>query len=253
MSRRARCEWRCLAALLLTRAAWAQGEPPVAAPFAQRLAVASQIETTDARHRALDSLLAEARVRAERAAGAVASRGGASPSAAGADTTARRDLEATLDVIAGEGAWGRERLATMTRLYPASTIVRGAEARRMLRNGHADSALPRFDALLRDEPLNPAWRRGRYDALRVLQRHDAVFRDGLALLDLDPGEDDVYRTLVRTADTAGLDAMLRQVRRLRVRRDAPRLAEREIELLQRLGRVSEAAALAASRRQVPPS
>jgi len=156
-------------------------------------------------------------------------------------------LRSTLDTVVFHTDWGRSELATLQLAYPGSALLERYAADVAAAQGGAatDSvALAHYDKLLRRDVTTADVHVKRADLL-LRQNRIAESAAGYArALDLDPENDETYRKLRELRQREGveqLDDLLRQVRRLRVRLPQSRiLAEHEIELLQRLGRIDEA-------------
>lgn len=153
---------------------------------------------------------------------------------------------AVLDTVVFHTAWGSGELDQLRRAYPGSALLDRYAAELAARRGDDSAAVARYDALVRAAPADTAAQRGRAAALERLGRTADARAAFAVVLDLDPGDTTAYRALVRLDEHAGaLDDLLAQIRRLRVRLPASRpLAEHEIEVLQRLGRLAEAQAVA---------
>jgi predicted Zn-dependent protease len=221
-------------------------------PFVDRIAEARSIAGDSARRLALDGvmtdLLREVETTERRALGALRSTSSRTP-----DTTlvrryaaARDGLAALLAALDAEGDWGTRRFGTLRVIYPDSPMLIEAGARRAARTGAADSALAAYDRLLRRDPANLAWQRARAATLESLGRRTDARRAWAVSLDLEPLHEETFRAAVRlaTSDDA-LEQLLQQVRRHRLGQPNVRvLGDREVELLQRLGRPDEAAKVA---------
>lgn len=154
---------------------------------------------------------------------------------------ARAELERLLDrhVMAGDD--GPAVLASLRQRYPGAMILDRYAADLALRDGRPADAADRYRRLLALRPDDAAIHRGLARAYEALGRTGRAWAAYRRAFDLDPGSEAAFRGLVRLApDTAGLEAVLRQVRRLRELAGDGELLEREVELLHRLGRPAEA-------------
>jgi len=163
-------------------------------------------------------------------------------------------VHAVLDTVVFQTSWGPAELEQLQRAYPGSPLLGRYAAALESRRGEDSSALARYDALVRAAPADTAIQRERAALLERLGRPADAATGYARVLDLDPADTAAFRALVRLDERAGtLSGLLAQVQRLRVRLPESRpLAEREIEVLQRLGRLEEAAA-AAKRLEGKPS
>ncbi len=164
----------------------------------------------------------------------------------------RSRLRATLDSLLDRAvlgtAWGAAELARLRDRYPGSRVLDTYAVRLRLQQGDARGALALADRLLGreadDAPLHAL--RGR--ALDALDRPEDAWLAYLRAFDLDPAAEAPFRGLLRLARREAVpDAMprlLEHVRRLRrLLPDQPALLDREVELLQRMGRLEEARAV----------
>jgi len=159
-------------------------------------------------------------------------------------------LRAALDTVVFQTAWGEAELANLRLAYPQSTLLDRYEAGLAMRQGRDSLALARYEALLRRDPTDVELQRARAGVLeRMGRRNDAITAYARAL-ELAPEDEPTFRALVRLREESGtLEPLLAQIRRFRVALpDSDTLAEREIEVLQRLGRAAEAEAVARTRR-----
>jgi tetratricopeptide (TPR) repeat protein len=114
-------------------------------------------------------------------------------------------------------------------------------------------ALAQYDALLARQPADAAL----HAARAAVAERDGRLAEAMAgygrALELDPAGP-AFRALVRLRQADGtLEVLLAQLRRLRLALpDQPDLAQYEIEVLQRLGRLEEAAALRSARDEARP-
>ncbi|MCE2941956.1 MAG: hypothetical protein ACK53A_01960 [Gemmatimonadota bacterium] len=172
-----------------------------------------------------------------------------------ADTAAARlrdqsveALRMALDGYAAAGAWGDRRLRVIAALYPRNATILGHAADRAMRIGLADSAGRLYLVLARRDPAAVAWHRGRARAAAATGRQAAAAAAWVTVLELEPTDETAFRSLVGLAPEYPLERLLMQVRRLRQRRPKDvTLLDREVEVLQRMGRLDEAQAVARSR------
>jgi tetratricopeptide (TPR) repeat protein len=158
------------------------------------------------------------------------------------------DLRATLDSLLERVVlhtrWGGEELDRLRSRYPGAVILERYAARLALHEGRHAEALRQIDRLLARSPGDAALHRLRADALEALNRRDDARMAYLRALDLAPGSEPTFRALLRLADSSGLPSLLEHIRRMRrMEPDRAVLLDREIELLQRMGRLTEARAL----------
>ena len=183
-------------------------------------------------------------------AGAAAARDGLSPETTGPLADRRRRegdvVRAILDTVVFQTAWGPAELDQLERAHPGSPLLARYAADLAVRQGSDSEALARYDDLLSRQPADAGLHRQRAGVLERMGRVDGA-RDAYArALDLEPEDSVSFRALVRLDEPAGrLADLLGQVQRLRIRMpDSRAVAEREIEVLQRLGRVADARAAA---------
>lgn len=153
---------------------------------------------------------------------------------------------ALLDTAVLERPWGHAALDRLRYEYPVSVLLDRYDAVLAMRDGRLDAALARYEALLRRSPADVELQRGRGAALERLGRPADAIAAYERALELSPEDTATYPALLGLhAQRATVDELLAQVRRLRVRLpDSAPLRDHEIELLHRLGRLDEAAALA---------
>ena len=196
--------------------------------------------------RALLTLAAEAAVaRHEALRGAAL----ASVAARAAVESAPRDealLRNILDTVVLRTAWGGEALAVLRREWPESALLRLYAGRLALESGRHAEALALFRVAVAHDPADADAQLGLAAALAATGENTAANGAASRALELAPERDDVFRLRVALAErTHTLDDALGQIRRLRERVPSSRaLGEREVELLQRLGRLDEAARIA---------
>ena len=111
------------------------------------------------------------------------------------------------------------------------------------REGNDSTALVVYDAVLRRDPTDAATQAARAALLARTGRASESLDAYTRALDLTPEDDGAFRALQRARQADGsLELLLAQIRRLRVRLPRSRvLVDHEIEVLQRLGRLQEAA------------
>lgn len=255
---------RLVAALVIgaSSAALAQAKAGGAAPpptFVERLETARAIVSDSARRLALDAVasdvLREVEATERRVLGVLRS-----TTSRSADSTvirrygaARDGLSALLAALEAEGSWGTRRFATLRAVYPESPMLIEAAAQRAAAAGARDTAIALFDRLLRREPSNVGWQRTRAALLAQLGRRDAAARAYAVALDLEPEDEPTFRSALQlaTSDDA-LAILLRQIRRHRLALPNSRpISEREVEMLQRLGWLDDAARAAEALRRRP--
>ena len=154
---------------------------------------------------------------------------------------ARAELARLLDRHVVDAEDGAAVLATLRQRHPGATVLDRYAADLALRDGRPAEAADAYRRLLALRPDDPALHRGLARAHEALGRTEAAWVAYRRAFDLDPGSGPVFRALVRLAtDPARLEAVLRQVRRLRALGEDATLLEREVELLHRLDRPGEA-------------
>jgi tetratricopeptide (TPR) repeat protein len=153
---------------------------------------------------------------------------------------ARRLLVALMDTIVFETDWGETELWRLRRRYPASAFFLRYEAEVKQRQGELDDALAIYDRLLGMRPALAELQLARAEILEELGRAEEAMDAYTRALEIEPEDETAFRALVRLRQENGtLVQLLEQVRRLRtIYPDLPKLAEREIEVLHRLGRDS---------------
>ncbi len=151
--------------------------------------------------------------------------------------TARRLLTALLDTIVLKTEWGKEELERLRRRYPASALFLRYQAELAGREGDFEAALAIHDRLLGMRPADAGVQILRARTLEALGRTDQAIAAYTRALDIAPEDENAFRALVRLRRQNGtLPALLEQVRRLRtLYPDRPGLAERETEIIHRLG------------------
>jgi|GEM_PF-5056044 len=167
---------------------------------------------------------------------------------------ARGTLVALMDSVVFETGWGAEELAQLRRAYPSSLFLRRYEADLAARRGRLEEALRGYDRLLRARPTDVNLQIGRAETLEGLGREDEARATYIRLLELVPGDESVFRALVRLERTdEGLERLLVQIRRLqRLHPDLAELIDREVEVLHRLDRLDEARRAAAKKKERNP-
>ena len=155
-------------------------------------------------------------------------------------------VRAVLDTVVLQTSWGPEELVQLERSYPGSPLIARYGAELADRRGQDSAALADYARLVTEAPADTGIQRDYAVLLERLGRpHDAT-ETWTRLLDLAPEDTSAFRALVRLREPDGsLEILLAQVRRLRLRRPKSRLlGQHEVELLQRLGRLLEAAGVA---------
>jgi tetratricopeptide (TPR) repeat protein len=181
---------------------------------------------------------------------------GDSAAVSGADQQ-RAAVQSTLDsllerVVLGT-AWGPAELDRLRARYPGSRVLDTFAARLRLRQDEPAAALELLDRLIGRDPSQAEIHVLRARALEALGREDDAWLAWLRALDLEPEAEAPFRGLLELArreDAApdAMDRLLTHVRRLRRmaaddRAQAAVLRDREVELLQRMGRLEEARAV----------
>jgi tetratricopeptide (TPR) repeat protein len=163
-------------------------------------------------------------------------------------------VRTALDTAVFGTPWGAEELRQLRLAYPQSSLLERYEARLVTRFGRAEEAVEAYDRLVRRSPEDADLQRERAETLQRAGRVVEAAEGYARALDLEPESEPAFRALLRLRQAAGtLDALLRQVRRQRVAfPDSRVLPEREIELLQRMGRLDEAADVARRLREQRP-
>lgn len=154
-------------------------------------------------------------------------------------------LRVVLDTVVFATDWGPGELTRLLDAHPHQPLLERYAALLAARGGHDSVALARYDELVRERPADAEVQEGRAAVLEVMGRVDEA-RDGFSrALDLDPEDTVAFRALVGLDEPGHLEDLLGQIRRLRTRlpRSHP-LGEREVEVLQRLGRLEEAQSVA---------
>lgn len=151
---------------------------------------------------------------------------------------ARRVLVALMDTIVFETSWGADELWRLRRRFPASAFFLRYEAEVKRRHGEYDDALAIYDRLLGVRPALAELQRERAELLELLGRAGEAVDAYTRALEVEPEDGTAFHALIRLRQEQGtLPALLEQVRRLRaIYPELPGLAEREIEVLHRLGR-----------------
>lgn len=166
---------------------------------------------------------------------------------------ARRTLEArrsalghVLSRMVFETAWGPAELARLRAAYPGSIYLAEMDIRLALRQGEATRALQEVERLLRLQPgrVDPHLLHGA--SLEAAGRGAEARASYGRAFEMDPGADAAFQGLLRLHRSDGsLDDLLGRVRRVRATApDDAVLVTREVEVLQRLGRLQEARDLA---------
>ncbi|HEX5520241.1 MAG TPA: hypothetical protein VFX29_01045 [Longimicrobiaceae bacterium] len=151
-------------------------------------------------------------------------------------------LVALLDTVVLKTTWGANELARLRRRFPSSPLFLRYEARLASQNGEHAAALAVYTRLLGQRPADAELHTVRAGELEALGRATEATAAYTRAFELEPQSEPIFRALLRLREQdATLPALLEQVRRLRtLYPDVPNLAEHEIELLHRLGRLDEA-------------
>jgi tetratricopeptide (TPR) repeat protein len=162
-------------------------------------------------------------------------------------------VRATVDTVVFHTAWGPGELEPLQQAFPGSPLLERVAADLAARQGRDSLALARYDALLARQPADPELHAARAAVAERNGRRAEAVAGYERSLELDPAGP-AFRALVRLRQADGtLEVLLAQVRRLRLALpDQPDLAHYEIEVLQRLGRLEEAAALRSARDEARP-
>ncbi len=163
---------------------------------------------------------------------------------------AREKTEALLDTVVFGAAWGPRELAVLRREYPLSPTVLRVSARLAEREERLEEALAIYARLLRDDATNVELQRASANANARAGRSEAARLGFSRALELAPDDSISFRELVRLHDAAGtLPDLLARVRRIAPRQANARVADdRQIELLHRLGRTTEADSITRARK-----
>lgn len=167
---------------------------------------------------------------------------------------ARETLIAVLDTIVFETDWGVAELEQLRRAYPRSLLFRRYAVDLAARDGRHEEALAEYDRLITMRADDVDLQLARARTLEALGRTEEARAAYTRTLELEPENVEVFRALVRLrqADDT-LTALLEQVRRLRTLfPDLDALMDREIELLHRLGRLTEAREAARKHQETSP-
>jgi tetratricopeptide (TPR) repeat protein len=162
---------------------------------------------------------------------------------AAAEARVRADIERLLEA----GGAGRAAVRRAGRAPDAHELVRRGAVRAALADGDAAAALAAVETLAGAAPRDTQLLRWRAEALDALGLAEPARAARQARWELAPEDPDAWRDLVAAHVQAGTLAQLRAgVERLRLLYPQSRvLREREIEVLHRLGRLDEAARVAA--------
>lgn len=163
-------------------------------------------------------------------------------------------LRGALDTLLADGAWGRAEFEQVRSAYPGNPTLDRYEASLLLNEGQTGQALALWDKGLRHLPHDADLLRGRARTLDRMNRGDEALRAWSSLFDEVPDDAEAWRGLLAAHTARGsLEDLLSQVRRLRIITNGSRqLGEHEVELLHRLGRLDEAAAVARDLDKVNP-
>jgi tetratricopeptide (TPR) repeat protein len=161
--------------------------------------------------------------------------------------TVQTALDSLLERVVLGTEWGGAELERLRARYPGALILDLYAAHRLLRDDRPAAALELTDRLLARAPDDPELHLLHGRALEAIDRSTDAWLAYLRAFDMEPaGEvgEPAFRALVRIADDDGLERLLDHVRRLRRMSPAAGvLKDRQIELLQRLGRLDAARAL----------
>lgn len=160
----------------------------------------------------------------------------------------RETVQAVLDTVVLQTDWGPAELERMRQGFPDAAILDRYAARLAAHQGRDSAALAMTRELLRRFPQAVELHR---DLARLVERTrggKASLAAWRQALELEPEHEPTFRASLAAHRAAGrLDALLEQVERLRgIDRGSRVLAEFQIELLHRLGRLEEAAGVAKS-------
>lgn len=140
--------------------------------------------------------------------------------------------------------WGGRELERLRDRYPGSRVLDRYAARRHLQEGEPRDALRLLDRLLARDAGDAGLHVFRGRALEAMEREDDAWLAYLRAFDLEPAGEPAFRALLRIAGSREMIELLAHVRRLRrLSPETDALRDREIELLQRLGRLEEARAV----------
>jgi tetratricopeptide (TPR) repeat protein len=166
---------------------------------------------------------------------------------------AREAAKRLLDSVAFEAPWGYAEVRGMLRAYPASGLLLRTAMRVASRDRRDADVLELSDRLLRTEPREVTTHLVRAKALERAGRASDARAAYVRAFELAPEDTAAFRSLVRMQQGDGtLKELLERVERISVRMPKSlSLAERRIELLQRLGRTREAEAAAKALKDRP--
>jgi len=164
-----------------------------------------------------------------------------------------RVVRAVLDTVVFATPWGPAELSQLQRVYPGSVVLERYAAELAARRGDDSAALERYATLLKDAPDDADAQRKYAAVLERAGRPEDAAHGYARALDLEPGDTTAFRALIRLDERSSeLDGLLAQVRRLRTLMPRSRtLGEHEVEVLQRLGRLAEAADVARGLKETP--
>lgn len=156
-------------------------------------------------------------------------------------------LRWALDTAVFHTSWGTAELQQLRLAYPQSALLARYAADVAAKDGRDSVALAEYERVLRRNPSDVDAQLARAELLLRAGRTDDAIDSYARAFDADPTNDSTYRALRMLRERQGtLDVLAGQLRRLRLRLpDARPLGEHEVEVLQRLGRLQEAQALAA--------
>lgn len=167
---------------------------------------------------------------------------------------ARARIAAGLDSLLAAGPAGRSAIRVLAADWPGADQVRRAEVRAAFRAGDSRDALASVDRLATAAPRDTQYLRWRAEALDSLKRPAEALRARQARFEIAPNDSGAWRPLLRAHEAAGSLPRLREsLGRLRLLFPDSRLVrDHEIEVLHRLGRLDEAARIAADTTGGPP-
>ncbi len=160
---------------------------------------------------------------------------------------ARARIDAGIDTLLASGAPGRAAIRSLAADWPGVDQVRRAEVRAALRAGDARDALHVVERLAVPAPRDTQLLSWRIEALESLRRPAEALRMRQSRFELVPNDPGAWRPLLAAHEAAGSLPQLREsLGRLRLLFPDSRIVrDHEIEVLHRLGRVEEAARIAA--------
>lgn len=160
----------------------------------------------------------------------------------------RETVGAVLDTVVLETDWGPAELRRMQESFPDAAILDRYAARLAAHEGRDSAALAMTRALVRRFPQAVELHRDLAALVERTRGPEAALDVWRHALELAPEHEPTFRSaLTAHRDADRLGALLAQIQRLRtIDRESRVLAEYQIELLHRLGRLEEAAEVARS-------